>query len=250
MTTQEPNDFDHELAQIQTEVEQQETHERWLASITDETLRTADYKEPYPGYFEGDPRHPNFSAEDRYLMDHPGPDWRTKLDLRREPRRLNQWDDEQFNGGNVEPKKIPVSSVDEPAKPPTATIRFRPLTSRDTPPISWEEIETTSKIMGLYLCAVCRRNFALWPSERALRTTLLGVQLTAVIRAPFCCTNCRFFQFKIIQALGHEGWRPFWQAVLGIWEAEAPPNYPPLLWKATLLTRKAVRAVSARWGAS
>lgn len=80
----------------------------------------------------------------------------------------------------------------------------------------WDEDgRARPRTMGLYLCQLCRKGFARWPSERAFRRMLLGVSITFVFRTPYACSNCRIFRLPQVAALGVSPARRFWNRVLG-----------------------------------
>jgi hypothetical protein len=185
------------------------------ARMTDEEVRALGYKESvdYPGYFENDPRHPFFTVADRYLMDHPGPDWKTKERASKRTRPC-AWDEEQLFG-----KPTPTGD-----SPPRSVKKIVPITFKEAEGVLTAESHESSyfdprlRQSGFWICRICRKALALWPSERALRLKLFGLSITLVFRSPLACTNCRVFEFPTIQALGREDHRKFWQRVIACWE--------------------------------
>jgi len=219
-------------------------------SITDESLREAGHKEIYPGYFEEDPRHPGWDVRDRYLMDHPGPDWKAKpasirgvddrlpnhrfdgtTDPVYRPKRLvpaqdglppeyePAWDDDQIRGQSLEawqPK--PSSSL----PPPTKRLFQRPASkmhgqSGGTVLLEIEEPAPT-KYSAIWLCQICSKKPALWPTERYWRRSWFGILVTLVFRSPVACTDCRVFNQPATHTVDLWGRRPFWQKVISFWE--------------------------------
>jgi hypothetical protein len=188
--------------------------------MTDEEVREMGLKEVYPGYFQDDPRHPYWNVEDRYRMDHPGPDWKTKPKLQRDPDQPYRgkgvgWDEEQFSGTPWHPEPLP----------PRPVRKIIPISSGDAERVaqalrheSDPFIEPSIRQSGFWICRICRKALALWPSERALRLKPFGLSLTVVFRSPLACTNCRIFEFPTIQKLGNEDHRKFWQRVIACWE--------------------------------
>jgi hypothetical protein len=189
-----------------------------IAQLTDEDVRAMGKKEVYPGYFADDPRHPYFNVEDRYLMDHPGPDWKTKKKLIRDelsPYRGKGvgWDEEQFTG-----ETMPTESL-----PPRPAPKIVPIKTGEAEQVVKEAFDTPfevprTKQSGLWICRICRKKLALWPSERALRLKPFGLSVTLVFRSPIACTNCRVYEFPTISRLGREDHRRFWQRVIACWE--------------------------------
>jgi hypothetical protein len=149
-------------------------------------------------------------------MDHPGPDWRTKEKIPRSDRPENIWegveatDPIDYSRVKILPLKSKVSSAN--AVPESLEPR--------------EDFEPNEKprTSGLYLCRVCSRTFALWPTERALRFHKWGLSWTLVFRSPFACTNCRILNQRTVQALGREDHRIFWRNVIAVWEGKSPPT--------------------------
>jgi hypothetical protein len=209
-----------------------------IAQLTDEDVRAMGRKEVYPGYFEDDPRHPFFSVEDRYLMDHPGPEWKTggwktkKRAIREELTPSRQWDEEQFTG-----EPMPTESL-----PPRPAPKIVPITTREAEGVITAEsyadsfVEPRLQQSGLWICRICRKKLAIWPFERALRFKLFGLSLTVVFRSPIACTNCRVFEFPTLSRLGREDHRRFWQRVIRIWER--PSLLIPGRWYQNLLVFK------------
>jgi hypothetical protein len=192
-----------------------------IAQLTDEDVRAMGCKEVYPGYFQDDPRHPYFNAEDRYQMDHPTrPEWKLrewktemKRAIRQELTPSRQWDEEQFTG-----EPTPTESL-----PPRSAPKIVPITIREAEGVIRAEYddltsEAKTRQSGFWICRICRKSLALWPSERALRLKLFGLSLTVVFRSPIACTNCRVFEFPTISQLGREDHRKFWQRVIACWE--------------------------------
>lgn len=223
-----------------------------IAKLTDDDVRNLGYKESeeYPGYFVNDPRHPGWTVQDRYLMDHPGPNWRTKPQVKTptpyHQRGMNSmtdtpvWDDMQFGGQDVSdwaPPPKPRPTI-VPVKSGDAEKILRTKHDYDLDP----DEDITSRVSGLWVCRICRKNFALWPSERALRFDKLGIQFTVIFRAPFACTNCRVFEFRTVQPMGQEGWRPLWQSILLRWDAPGRSK----LWKTYQTTRIVGKALYAK----
>lgn len=184
--------------------------------ITDEYLRAKGLKEVYPGYFEGDPRYENsgFTAEDRYLYDHPGTPKNVSKLSSRLPRNHDRtkpaWDEEQFIGSQ--------DWVDtQPSTPMTRHVC-------DTEPADvhagYVEFEPKQNFQGLWLCLVCRRDFARFPSEKAWRKEILGVRLSIVFRSPLACANCRVFRQNETKIFGHQGYRDFWGWVFALVQGE------------------------------
>lgn len=204
------------------DLDEEEDYLAWVACIaqlTDEDVRSMGCKEVYPGYFEDDPRHPFFSAEDRYLMDHHGPDWKTKPKLQRNPDQPYRgkgvgWDEEQLFG-----QETPVDSLS-----PRPAPKIVPLTFREAEGVIKAESHKFSyfdpriRQSGIWICRICRKALALWPSERALRLKLFGLSLTLVFRSPLACTNCRIFEHPTIQKLGREDHRRFWNRIITEYE--------------------------------
>ena len=191
--------------------------------ITDDRLRELGYKEYRPGYFYDDPRHPHYSPEDRYLMDHPGPDWKTKpslADQRPQLRALREADlaGAQYSGGEIER----TSSLPLP-RPPAPF----PVASLD------EEEPQDSRMTGLWVCRLCRKDFARWPTERAWRRDIFGLRLTIIFRSPLACTNCRLHRQKELVPLAREEYRPFWKNVIAVWEGVDYPTSPSWVQRAS-----------------
>jgi hypothetical protein len=241
-------------ADIDAELAEYDRVQQWRASFTPEKLRELGYTESkeYPGYFENDPRYPQYSVEDRYLMDHPGLDWKTKPSLANAPRVLKQklgsdpsqqWDDEQFSGQ-------PLEAWTPPERPRPVIV---PVRSGEAEKILQNRVgrigdteslggKASARLSGLWVCRICRKNFALWPSERALRLSLFGLNLTLVFRSPIACTQCRVMEQATVRQLGNEGARPFWTAAIQVWEGEALPT-------AGIRVRRLLRARAALLGA-
>lgn len=161
----------------------------------------------YPGYYYDDPRYPPIQPEDRYLMDHPGPDWRTK------PKR----DDPR-------PRTLPEQAAEHrryvrqnielvPTPTPTPEVEI-PFVQPDTP----------MKQYGFWLCRVCRKAMAIYPSEIAWRWKLLGLQGTVVFRAPLACPNCRIMRQSAVKALGRQDHRRTWMAIIALVTGEQYPT--------------------------
>lgn len=161
--------------------------------------------------------------EDRYLLNHPGPDWRTKPRLSERERALATehterlkrgeaaWDEEQFSGleeFDIEPyKKIPVSA--------------------STESVIGEKITET----GPYLCLICRAAPAFWPREIAWRRALFGLRFQILFRTPFCCTFCRVFRQSKVKTLGQQDYRPIWKRILALAQGEIYPTASPRMAK-------------------
>lgn len=79
------------------------------------------------------------------------------------------------------------------------------------------------KSVGLYLCRVCRTEFALWPTELAKKFSLFGVGLTVTLRTPIACTNCRIMRFKEVSRLGRLDHRPAWKNIFALVTDSEPP---------------------------
>lgn len=248
-------------AERQAEIDA-ELEEQALArfEMTDEQVEALGLKEYKPGYYFGDPRYPQFGPVDRFLMDHPGPDWKTKSkspklegsvwdeawkmgDTPEDQARVEQFD-HQFDDARIPqpmptPKSWPIlnpgsaeNTVGQGRKVPITFGEHRENTARfeqkDRDVVVRFEIqpedsavpETPPKLSGLYICRVCTKSFARYPRERALRLTVWGTQLTWVFRSPIACSNCRVFRFKEFQPLGKLDHRPFWNKVFQFWDGE------------------------------
>lgn len=203
-------------------------HEAYLATVTDESLREAGYKEPYPGYFVEDPRHPGWNVYDRYLIDHPGPDWKTKPNLNDAAQALKAkrlsgmpaWDDDQIQGQSLEAWQPKQSSL---PPPPTRRVLQTPATKLFASPADPRvvlEIEepAPTKYSAIWLCQICHRKPALWPTERYWRRSWFGILVTLVFRSPVACTDCRVFNQQATHTVDLWGRRPFWQKVISFWE--------------------------------
>lgn len=186
--------YDREIAEL-------EARFAAVQAMTDEDVRAAGYKEStqYPGYFINDPRHPNFSAEERYLMDHPGPDWRTKPRLT--PNKT-VWDDEQFAGQDIVTWDVPP--VTPPKIIPVRSGNAEAILREATPDqVIGYGTEATKRVMGLWVCRVCRKSFALWPRERAWRFETWGIRAAFVLRSPIACLTCRLWHAPTVARLAH-----------------------------------------------
>lgn len=173
-----------------------------LASlVSDEDLRNAGYREYFPGYFVEDPRY-SHTAEDRYLMDHPNPPKKIgKHPLRtlRVKSRGPAWDEEQFTG--FDPNK-------------EYEARRYLETRSPSPRVEDAAADVGGRTTDLWLCLVCRKTFALYPSEKAWRRTILGIRVRIVFRQPVACSNCRMFrqQSTRIEAYKKNGFFYRWVA--------------------------------------
>lgn len=215
--------------------------------ITDEELRERGYKEPWPGYFEDDPRHPGWTAQDRYLFDHPGPDWRTKpavirgkddlLPRHRPKKGEPMWDDDQLFGTNVDdwnPKPTQTNNVlDTYQETPEQAPNVRHLL---------ETTQPKQRSSGFWICRICRDKLALWPHEIAWRRMILGIYFTVVLRSPLVCTNCRIMRQEQLNVLADQDYRPFWRAVHAVvtgtdYAAQGPWVTRLLRWRRRLTQR-------------
>jgi hypothetical protein len=205
-----------------------------IAQLTDEDVRAMGKIEIYPGYFKDDPRHPYFTAEDRYLMDHPGPDWKTKERAPKtyrpyhfrpgEDRIADAWDEEQLFGQPTPTESLPPRPV--PQIVPIHTGEAEQVIRTEYSDSIFESPKTRQS--GFWICRICRKALARWPSERALRLKPFGLSITVVFRSPIACTNCRVFEFPTISQLGREDHRKFWQRVIACWEH--PSLLIPRVW--------------------
>lgn len=129
---------------------------------------------------------------------------------RNRDRTKPAWDDEQFTG-DTDRRDTPL---------------YTPMTQHvcDTEPADvraeYVEFEPKQNFQGLWLCLVCRRNFARFPSEKAWRKEILGVRLSVVFRSPLACANCRVFRQDETKILGHQGYRDFWGWVFALVQGE------------------------------
>lgn len=202
--------------------------------LTDDEVRTMGHKEYKPGYFVDDPRYPGWAVEDRYLYDHPGPDWKTKPPLAEEDRPYERGVGKaQFRAE----QRIYESDGDESlqAVPRPETYNLRPEADRATIPVQ----ATAGKFSGIWLCRSCRKQPALWPHEKAWRWKIWGVTGTIVFRSPLACTDCRVFNFRVTQALGRQDHRPFWNRVFLWQEGDGFRVAKMLLWRRIVLWLRA-----------
>jgi hypothetical protein len=188
------------------EIAQYDEHHVW----TEEEVKALGLKEYKPGYYYHDPRYPVLDAKTRYLIDHPHrPPWLDRRPAAPPPRfvpeyqaRSPRWAEDMFAGDpeeltqRTEPKRVPVKSIAPESQ----------FFSEDLP------VRTTS----LWLCQVCRKDFALWPREISWHRMIWGVRVSIVLRAPYVCTNCRIMRFREQQPLGHLEHRPFWNNVIAL----------------------------------
>lgn len=79
------------------------------------------------------------------------------------------------------------------------------------------------KNVGLYICQVCRTEFALWPSEIAKKFGIFGATITVCLRSPIACTQCRFMRFKEVSRLGRLDHRPLWKNIFALVSGQEPP---------------------------
>lgn len=226
-----------------------EYHQMGL-TMTDDDVREMGHKEYKPGYFEDDPRYPGWNVKDRYLYDHPGPDWKTKPPVvrgvddlvpnhsfgrvppqpRYRPKKLEPaqdgkppvysaaWDDDLLQLDPAELVPEGVTPVEKTLRVPRPeTYNLRPEADRATIPVQ----ATAGKFSGIWLCRSCRKQPALWPHEKAWRWKIWGVTGTIVFRSPLACTDCRVFNFRVIQALGRQDHRPFWKNVIALVEGDS-----------------------------
>lgn len=166
-----------------------------------------------------------WTVEDRYLYDHPGPDWKTKpkfirgvddllgnhrfdgtWDERYRPKKGEPaWDEEQFFGSTLENWPVKVTP-----------------TSSETGP---ESVKTTlMRESSVWLCRICRNQPAHWPREISWRRVLWGVRFQIFLRTPLACENCRIMRFREFQALGRLEHRHFWQNLIALWDGEPYPT--------------------------
>lgn len=229
MTDIQPYDLER---QSDIDAEMQEIARIWGPKVwTDEEVQALHLKEYAPGYYYDDPRYPSIGPEDRYLMDHPGPDFRTKPPLSEEEQE-QRWErkrrrrageppyDEDLIGGPTVDDWAPV--------PPRPLPKILPVTQGEADRIIQQRAAPENdddsphlKTSGLWICRVCRKKFALWPSERAFRAFPYGLHITVVFRAPIACTNCRVFEQRVVQILGHQDHRDFWNRRIDFWERKA-----------------------------
>lgn len=224
--------YDRDRDEIDGEWER--ANEIWLATVapmTDDEVRALGRREVYPGYFENDPRYEGWDVHDRYLMDHPGPDWKTKPRLSQEDwitRYRNRKTREPYEkaGPSWEEHRASLGSLDSEPTPAHLPTPSEPKPKRVRVTASSDELVEEGKrhTTGLWLCRSCHREPALWPSERAWRREVFGVQVSLIFRSPLVCTNCRAFNFPLTQRLGRQGRRPFWQRVIQVWEGTPYPT--------------------------
>ena len=194
--------------------------------VTDEHLRTLGYKEVAPGYFENDPRHPNFSAEDRFLMDHPGI---PKIARKRLPRlvpnpkmdalakRTPAWADNLFSGGEP-PTSEPIKTYTSGPR-----IHVEPI----TPP------GFDNRYTAAWLCRLCRTRMATIPTEKSWIKDVFGLRVVFIFRSPYLCLDCRLMRQPQARSWEAKDYRRFWKAVIALWEGEDYPTMGP--WVARLL---------------
>lgn len=224
--------------------EMQEIERIWGPKVwTEEEVQALNLKEYAPGYYYDDPRYPSIGPEDRYLMDHPGPDFRTKPSLADKAQELKR---KRLAGEpRYDSDLIDGPTVDDWKPTPRPLPKIIPVTQGEADRIIQQRVAPENedgsphlKTSGLWICRVCRKKFALWPSERAFRAFPYGVHITIVFRSPIACTNCRVFEQRVVQVLGHQDHRDFWNRRIDFWERKASRWYS-----------RAARVVSALWDA-
>lgn len=231
--------------QSDIDAEMREIEKIWGPKVwTDEEVAALNLKEYKPGYYWDDPRHPTLGPVERYMYDHPGPDWRTKSKLRKGSNSPGAWDDSMFSGAPLEvwnpppfspPKVFPVSSNDA-----QEVVRVQAI--YDNPAKEDKQTDQRSKTSGFWICRICRRQLALWPRERALRLHRWGLSATLVFCAPLACTNCRVMFQPTMNALAVEDHRPFWTSMIAIWEGQGRSTSPRWVKRAIRLKAALLRA--------
>lgn len=101
------------------------------------------------------------------------------------------------------------------------------------------------KSVGLYLCQVCRTEFAAWPTEIAKKFRLFGIGLTVTLRTPIACTNCRIMRFTEVSRLGRLDHRPVWKNIFALVTGSEPPVLS-LRMRSAMRLRRSLRLPS--WG--
>lgn len=161
----------------------------------------------YPGYYHHDPRWFGLTVEDRYLMDHPGPNYRTKENL-----------------SHLGPKRMPEAREAWASMPDVVEQAEREVGQAQHYYELLTRLQAADAAMptGRYVCQVCERRVAQWPRERKARLNLLFWQPRITYVTPFVCSPCRILRWPEVAKLG-KGRRRFWKNVLAVLLGE---NYP------------------------